>query len=129
MEYSREPKRGRQQMAPIKCPTASLLLERIRQVRNSVPPHGLSQTTAPAVNDDCPRYLLVDKDTWSPATILSYTLEDILLPLWTMWSSFSGLFLGQCPGSLNNKSSRLRGPRRMLPTTPTGSSCYRQGCL
>ncbi|KAG5863720.1 hypothetical protein JTB14_022713 [Gonioctena quinquepunctata] len=37
--------------------------------------------------------LLAMRTPWSPATILSPTLEDILLPLWTMWSSFSGLYL------------------------------------
>ncbi|KAG5867613.1 hypothetical protein JTB14_024832 [Gonioctena quinquepunctata] len=50
------------------------------------------------------------------------TLDDILLPLWTMWSSFSGLFLWPMPWL-----TRLRVLRRMFSTTPTGSSCYRQG--
>ncbi|KAG5862289.1 hypothetical protein JTB14_003095 [Gonioctena quinquepunctata] len=46
-----------------------------------------------------PRYLLVDKDLcWRWDTLVTSdnpvaNLEDILLPLWTMWSSFSGLFL------------------------------------
>ncbi|KAG5883985.1 hypothetical protein JTB14_007514 [Gonioctena quinquepunctata] len=72
--------------------------------------------------------LLAMRTPWSSATILSQTLEDILLPLWTMWRSFSGLFMWPMLRLTHTKSSRLRGPRRMLPTTPTGSSCYRHGC-
>ncbi|KAG5864785.1 hypothetical protein JTB14_006609 [Gonioctena quinquepunctata] len=44
------------------APQASLLLERIRRVKNSVPPPRRPPTTPPPVIDDCPRYLLVDKD-------------------------------------------------------------------
>ncbi|KAG5863906.1 hypothetical protein JTB14_029087 [Gonioctena quinquepunctata] len=40
----------------------SLMPESIRRVRNIIPPPRLPQTTSPAVEDDCPRYLLVDKD-------------------------------------------------------------------
>ncbi|KAG5867813.1 hypothetical protein JTB14_012421 [Gonioctena quinquepunctata] len=112
----------------------SLMPESIRRVRNIIPPPRLPQTTSPAVEDDCPRYLLVDKDLCWRCGHLGHKRQSCRKP-WKIFCSRCGrcgvrsadCSCGQCPGSVNNKSSRLRGPRRMFPTTPTGSSCYRQG--
>ncbi|KAG5873191.1 hypothetical protein JTB14_002316 [Gonioctena quinquepunctata] len=106
---------------PSDAPQASLLLERIRQVRNSVPPPRLPQTTPPAVMDDCPRYLLVDKDLCWRCGHPGHQRQSCRKP-WNIFCSRCGrcgvrsadCFCGQCPGSRNNKSSRRRGPRRML---------------
>ncbi|KAG5861599.1 hypothetical protein JTB14_019355 [Gonioctena quinquepunctata] len=113
----------------------SLMPESIRRVRNIIPPPRLPPTTPPAVMNDCPRYLLVDKDLCWRCGHLGHKRQSCRKP-WKIFCSRCGrcgvrsadCTCGQCPGSVNNKSSRLRGPRRMFPTTPTGSSCYRQGC-
>ncbi|KAG5867005.1 hypothetical protein JTB14_032566 [Gonioctena quinquepunctata] len=86
----------------------------------------LPQTTPPGFEDDCPASVGRQRP-WCVGHLGRQSCANLgnILPLWDV-ELFSGLFLGQSPGSVNNKSSD-RGPRRIsLP--PTGSRCYRQGC-
>ncbi|KAG5865161.1 hypothetical protein JTB14_003848 [Gonioctena quinquepunctata] len=97
----------------------SLMPESIRRVRNIIPRP--PQTTPPAVKDDCPRYLLVDKDLCWRCGHPGHRRQSCRKP-WNIFCSRCGrcgvrsadCSCGQCPGSRNNKSPRRRGPRRML---------------
>ncbi|KAG5874380.1 hypothetical protein JTB14_036724 [Gonioctena quinquepunctata] len=99
----------------------SLMPESIRRVRNSIPATTLPQMTPPAVMDDCPRYLLVDKDLCWRCGHPGHQRQSCRKP-WNIFCSRCGrcgvrsadCSCGQCPGSGNNKSLRRRGPRRMF---------------